>query len=89
MAAGSTVGNEPGGLVTRNGRGGRMRESEAGASYDPGDSWDLRGACAAERPGGKSAPESAEPTHKRLSFRVVPSIPTPEPPVPPLAAQFF
>jgi hypothetical protein len=66
-----------------------MKASEVGASHDPGNSWDLRGAGAAERSSRKGATKSAESTHERLSFRVVPSIPTPEPPVPPLAAHFL
>ena len=66
-----------------------MKASEVGVSHDPANSQHLRSAGAADRPGGKSARESAEPTHARLNFRVVPSIPTPEPPVPPLAAQFL
>ena len=66
-----------------------MLEVAAGVSDGPDDSSDLRSAGAAERAGGKGAPGSAESTRKRLSFRVVPSIPTPEPPVPPLAAHFL
>ena len=53
------------------------------------DPYDMRGAGALKHGGGKSATGSASQTRERLNFRVVTSIPTPEPPVPPLAAQFF
>ena len=69
----------------------RMERSEAnvGVRNGSGNFGDLRCAGAARRAGGKRSTGSAEQTHERLSFRVVLSIPTPEPPVPPLAAQFF
>ena len=68
-----------------------MEKSEADVGVSEGSDYfgDLRGAGAAKRAGGKKDAGRAEQTHERLSFRVVPSIPTPEPPVPPLAAQFF
>ena len=68
-----------------------MEKSEADVGVSDGSDYfgDLRGAGAAKRAGGKNDAGRAEQTHERLSFRVVPSIPTPEPPVPPLAAQFF
>jgi len=49
----------------------------------------MRGAGALKHGGGKGASGSASQTRERLNFRVVPSIPTPEPPVPPLAAHFL
>ncbi|HJZ65709.1 MAG TPA: hypothetical protein VKD70_15390 [Candidatus Acidoferrum sp.] len=68
-----------------------MEKSETNVGVGDGSDYfgDLRCAGAAKRAGGKSNAASAEQTHERLSFRVVPSIPTPEPPVPPLAAHFF
>jgi len=68
-----------------------MEKSETNVGVGDGSDYfgDLRCAGAAKRAGGKSNAASAEQTHERLSFRVVPSIPTPEPPVPPLAAHFL
>src|SRR5215813_1353359 len=84
----STARNEPGGLVTRARSRVSMEKSETNVGVGDGSDYfgDLRCAGAAKRAGGKSNAASAEQTHERLSFRVVPSIPTPEPP---LAAHFF
>ena len=64
-------------------------ERNVGVSDGPDNFGDMCSDGAAERAGGKSYARSAEQAHERLNFRVVPSIPTPEPPVPPLAAHFF
>ena len=64
-------------------------EGNVGVSDGPDHFGDICSDDAAERAGGKSDARSAEQAHERLNFRVVPSIPTPEPPVPPLAAHFF
>lgn len=80
--------------MTRTGRGGKLNELKvavAGASHGADDTYDLRGDVALERGHGKgtSTASDSEPQRQRLISSVVPSIPTPEPPVPPLAAHFF
>lgn len=49
----------------------------------------MRGTVAAERGNGSDTGRGKSPPQTRLSFRVVPSLPTPEPPEPPPAAQLF
>jgi hypothetical protein len=64
-------------------------EVAVGVKNGRGDPYDMRGAAAPKYGGRKDAAGSASRTRERLNFRVVPSIPTPEPPVPPLAAHFL
>lgn len=70
-------------------RSARMGESEVGTSDGCDDSGDMRGAGAAECSSREGTADGENEEPKRLNFRVVPSIPTPEPPLPPMAAQFF
>jgi len=66
-----------------------MSEADVGVNDGSDNFRYLRGAGAAKRTQRAICAKRTEQTPKRLSFRVVPSIPTPEPPVPPLAAHFL